>query len=170
MIYYLILPLLLLFLVIIQVSILDLFFLGWIGVEISLIVVIYAGFHLDSLRGGILSFILGFFLDCLNSAIFGLYTFLYCLIFSLSMMVQEKVYAEKPLLIALFTVCCTLLEGIVIVLLYRFYFGADILAAIPTIFIPKAIIVGLLSPFFFRLFHWFEGYVHAQDTRPAQRV
>ena len=62
------------FLVIVQITILDLFSLGWIGMEISLIVVIYAGFHLDALRGGILSLVLGFFLDCLTSAIFGLYT------------------------------------------------------------------------------------------------
>ena len=61
MIYYLLLPILLLLLVIVQITILDLFSLGWIGMEISLIVVIYAGFHLDALRGGILSLLLGFF-------------------------------------------------------------------------------------------------------------
>ena len=68
---------LLLLLVVVQTTILDFLTLGWIGMEISLIVVIYAGFHLDALRGGILSLMLGFFLDCLTSAIFGLYMFLY---------------------------------------------------------------------------------------------
>jgi rod shape-determining protein MreD len=170
MIYYLLLPLLLLFLVIIQITILDIFSLGWISIEISLIVVIYSGFHLDPLRGGILSLVLGFFLDCLTSAIFGLYTFLYILIFYLSMIVAGKVYAEKPSFIACFAGLCTLLEGVVIVLLYRFLFGADILAAIPKIFIPQAIVVGILSPLIFRLFHRFEVFLHAKDTRPAQRV
>lgn len=170
MIYYLLLPLLLLFLVIVQITILDIFFLGWISVEISLIVVIYSGFHLDALRGGILSLVLGFFLDCLTSAIFGLYMFLYVLIFYLSMIVAGKVYAEKPSLIACFAGLCTLLEGVVIVLLYRFLFGADILATIPKIFIPQAIVVGILSPLIFRLFHGFEVFLHAKDTRPAQRV
>ena len=88
MIYYLLLPLLLLILVVVQTTILDLFSLGWISIEISLIVVIYAGFHLDALRGGILSLVIGFFLDCLTSAIFGLYTFLYILIFCLAMIVS----------------------------------------------------------------------------------
>ncbi|MHB8772848.1 MAG: hypothetical protein ACYC7J_17785 [Syntrophales bacterium] len=170
MIYYLLLPALLLMLVIAQIAILDIFTLGWISMEISLIVVIYAGFHLDALRGGILSVVLGFFLDCLTSAIFGLYLFLYCLIFFLSMVVAGRVYAGNPVLIASFTALCTLLEGLVIVLLYRFLFGADILAALPGIFLPQAIVLGLLSPLVFRFFDRFEGLLHAEDTRPARRV
>jgi rod shape-determining protein MreD len=169
MIYYLLLPALLL-LVIVQIAILDILSLGWIGIEISLIVVIYAGFHLDALRGAILSLVLGFFLDCLTSAIFGLYTFLYILIFYLSLIVAGKVYGEKPVLIAFFTALCTLFEGMVIVLLYRFVLGTDILYTIPKIFIPQAVVVGLLSPFAFGLFHRFEVFLHAEDTRPARRI
>jgi rod shape-determining protein MreD len=170
MIYYLLLPVLLLLLVIVQVTILDLFSLGWIGIEISLIVIIYAGFHLDAFRGGILSLLLGFFLDCLTSAIFGLYMFLYTLIFYLSMIVGGRVYAGKPSLIASFTGICTLLEGLVIVLLYRFVFGIDILYAIPKIFVPQAVVVGLLSPFFFGLLQRFEVILHVEDRRPARRL
>jgi len=168
MIYYLLLPLLLLLLVIIQNTILDVIALRWIGMEISLIVVIYAGFHLDALRGGLLSLVLGFFLDCLTSAIFGLYIFLYIVIFYSSMIVAGKVYAEKPVFIASFTVLCTLLEGLAITLLYRLFFGTDILYAIPKVFIPQAIVLGLLSPFIFRFFRRFEVFLHARDTRPTR--
>jgi rod shape-determining protein MreD len=170
MIYYLLLPALLLLLVIVQITILDLFSLGWISIEVSLIVVIYAGFNLDDLRGGILSLLLGFFLDCLTSAIFGLYMFLYVFIFFLSTIVAERVYAGKATLIASFTGLCTLLEGMAIVLLYRFIFGVDILYVIPKIFIPQAIVVGILSPLFFGLFKRFEVFVHEEDQRPAQRL
>jgi rod shape-determining protein MreD len=170
MIYYLLLPLLLLILVIVQITILDLFSHGWVSMEISLIVVIYAGFHLDALRGGILSLLLGFFLDCLTSAIFGLYMFLYIIIFYLSMLVAGNVYAGKPALIASFTALCTLLEGLVIVLLYRFVFGTDILYAIPKIFVPQAVVMGLLSPLFFGLFQRFEVFLHVEDRRPARRI
>ena len=164
MIYYLLLPWLLLFLVIVQSTILDVLTLKWIGMEISLIVVIYAGFHLDAFRGSLLSLVLGFFLDCLTSAIFGLYTFLYIVIFYFSLVVAGKVYAEKPAFIASFTGLCTLLEGLTIVLLYRVFFGVDILYAIPKIFIPEAVVLGLLSPFFFRLLQHFEVLLHARDT------
>lgn len=170
MIYYPLLPLILFLLVVVQITILDLFTLGWISMEISLLVVIYAGFHLDALRGGILSLVLGFFMDCLTSAIFGLYLFIYCLIFFLSMIVAGRVYAGNPVMIASFTGICTILEGLVIVLLYRFLFGADILAAIPTIFLPQAALLGLLSPLVFSLFHRFEVFLNAEDTRPARRV
>ncbi len=164
MIYYLLLPWLLLLLVIVQSTILDVFTLKWISMEISLIVVIYAGFHLDAFRGSLLSLVLGFFLDCLTSAIFGLYTFLYIVIFYFSLVVSGKVYAEKPAFIASFTGLCTLLEGLTIVLLYRVFFGLDILYAIPKIFIPQAVVLGLLSPLFFRLLQHFEVLLNARDT------
>jgi rod shape-determining protein MreD len=167
---YLLLPLLLLILVIVQITILDFFPLVWIGLEISLIVVIYCGFHLDALWGGILSLVLGFYMDCLTSAIFGLYTFLYTLIFYLSMIVAGNVYAEKPFLIGVFVATCTLLEGAAIVLLYRFFSGVDIFYAIPKIFIPKALALGFLSPVFFRLFNRFEEFLYAGDARQTKRV
>jgi rod shape-determining protein MreD len=170
MIYYLLLPVLLLLLVIVQITILNLFSFGWIGMEISLIVVIYAGFHLDVLRGGILSLILGFYLDCLTGAIFGLYMFLYVLIFCLSMIVAKRVYAGRPFLIVFFTAFCTLLEGLIIFLLYRFVFGADIFYSVLKIFIPQAVVVGLLSPIVFGLFQRFGGFVHVEDRRPARRI
>jgi len=170
MIYYLLLPVLLLLLVIVQITILELFSLGLIGMELSLIVVIYAGFHLDALRGGILSLLLGFFMDCLTSGIFGLYMFLYVLIFCISMIVEGKVYARKLVLIASFTGFCMLLEGLLIVLLYRFVFGANILYAMLKIFIPQAVVLGILSPLIFGLLQRFEVFLHAENRRPAQRI
>jgi rod shape-determining protein MreD len=164
MIYYLLLPWLLLLLVIVQSTILDVFTLRWISMEISLIVVIYAGFHLNPFKGGLLSLVLGFFLDCLTSAIFGLYTFLYILIFYFSLVAAGKVYAEKPAFIASFTGLCMLLEGLAIVLLYRVFFGVDILYAILKTFIPQAVLLGLLSPLFFRLLQRFEVLLNARDT------
>jgi cell shape-determining protein MreD len=170
MIYYLLLPVLPLVLVVAQITILDLFSFGWIGMEISLIVVIYAGFHFSALRGGVLSLLIGFFLDCLTSAIFGLYMFLYVLIFCLSMIVADKVYAGRPSFIASFAALCTLLEGLLIFLLQRFVLGADNFYAVLKIFIPQAVVVGLLSPFVFGLFQRFEVFSHVEDRRPAQRI
>lgn len=170
MIRHLFLPALLLLLVIVQITILELFSIGLIGIELSLIVVIYLGFRLDAVRGGALSLLLGFFLDCLTSAIFGLYMFLYVLIFFLSNVAGGNIYAGKPAMIASFTALCTLLEGLVIVLFYRFVFGADILAAIPQIFVPQAVVAGGLSPLFFILLQRFEVFLHVEDRRPAKRI
>ena len=91
--YFLLLPLVLL-LVVFQKSVLDLFFFGRIGVELSLILVIYAGFRMDTVRGAFLSFIVGFFMDCMMGSVSGLYTLLYVCIFFVSALVSLRVYAE----------------------------------------------------------------------------
>jgi len=85
----LLLPAALLMLVIVQTTVLDLFTLGWIRVEVSLAVVVFSGFHHRLLQGALLSLLLGFFLDCLTSPIFGLYAFLYLLIFFLARIASE---------------------------------------------------------------------------------
>ncbi len=170
MTYYLFSPALLLLLVIIQVTILDLFSFGWIGMEISIIVVIYAGFHLDAFRGGILSFLLGFFMDCLTSTVFGCHLFLYMVIYGCSMIVGERVYAGKPSLIAFFTAFCTLLKGMMIILIYRFFFGSNLLHEMPTFFVPQALVLGLLSPILFNLFQRFEVLLNVEDRQPSRRI
>ena len=86
------------------------------------------------------------------------------------MIVEGKVYTGKPVLIASFTGFCMLLEGLLIVLLYRFVFGANILYAILKIFIPQAVVLGILSPLIFGLFQRFEVFLHAENRRPAQRI
>jgi hypothetical protein len=96
--------------------------------------------------------------------------FLYVLIFFISNHVGGKIYAGKPAMIASFTALCTILEGLVIVLFYRFVFGADILDAIPKIFIPQAVVVGCLSPLFFILLQRFEVFLHVEDRRSARRI
>jgi len=170
MIFSLMLPVLLLLLVIVQITVLEVFSLGRISMELSLIVVIYAGFHLNPLRGGIVSLLLGFFMDSLTSAIFGLYMFLYVFVFCISMLVGTQIYAGRPLLIACYTAFCTLLEGVVIVLIYRFVFANDILFTAMQIFIPQAIVLWILSPWVFGLLQRFEVLIHAENRRPAQRI
>jgi rod shape-determining protein MreD len=170
MTYYLFSPVLLFLLVIIQVTILDLFSFGWIEMEISIIVVIYAGFHLDVFRGAILSFLLGFFMDCLTSTVFGCHLFLYMVIYGCSMIVGERIYAGKPSLIAFFTGFCTLLKGMMIILIYRFFFGSNLLHEMPTIFVPQALVLGFLSPILFNLFQRFEVLLNVEDRQPSRRI
>ena len=170
MIHGLLLPAGLLLLIVFQVTVPGLFLPGGIGIPFSLIVVIYAGFHLGMLRGGLLSILLGFFLDCLSSAIFGLQIFVYVLIFFLARIVSGRVYVEKPTFIALFSGFCALLEGLLIVTIYRLILGIDILYEIPRTFIPQSLLVVLLSPFCFRLLDRFGVFPHAEIWKPARPI
>ncbi len=160
MIYYLSLPLFALLLLVFQTTFLNLFFMGKIGLEISLIVVIYAGFYLDEIKGGILAFILGFFLDCISGSAAGIFTFFYVGIFFISKLISFRVYAESEIFIMSFTFFCALLEGLFIILLYKIGFGLNILSDVIKTFLPQALIAGVLSPAVFTMLNLLErkGY------------
>ena len=162
-------PFLLFLLVIAQVTILDALSVGGITLELSIIVVIYAGFHLDMLRGALVALLLGFFLDCLTSTSFGLYIFIYQMVFASSLVASGRIYEEKYPLIAAFTACCVLLEGVLLLLYYRSFLNIDFLETILRTIVPQAIVVGILGPYCFRLLHRLRTFTDAQDTRsPGQ--
>jgi rod shape-determining protein MreD len=160
MIYYLFLPIFALLLLVFQTTFLNLFFMGKIGLEISLIVVIYAGFYLDEIKGGILAIILGFFLDCISGSAAGIFTFFYVGIFFISKIISFRVYAESEAFIMIFTFFCALLEGLFIVLLYKIGFGLNIFADVIKTFLPQALIAGVLRPAVFTMLNLLErkGY------------
>ncbi|MCL2669502.1 MAG: hypothetical protein FWE89_02345 [Syntrophaceae bacterium] len=163
-------PFLLLLLVIVQVTILDLFSVGGITLELTIIVVIYAGFHLDVLRGGLVALLLGFFLDCLVSTTFGIYIFVYQVVFAFSLVASGRVYGEKRSLVVIFTACCVLLEGVLLLLYYHFFLDINLFGTIARIIVPQAIAVGLLGPFCFRLMHRLRIFIDAEDTRSPGRL
>jgi len=92
MIYYLLMPVFALWLLVFQTTVLVLFVFGKIKLEISLLLVIYAGFHLDLIKGGILALVLGAFLDCMTSLIPGFHVIFYMLIFIISKSISYRVY------------------------------------------------------------------------------
>jgi len=101
MLYYLSLPFLSILLVILQSTITDVIFSGRLVFELSLIVVIYAGFRLDLIRGSILAFILGFVFDCVAGSVLGVFTFIYVVIFLCSFFASVRLATEKIYIIAL---------------------------------------------------------------------
>jgi len=157
-----------LLLVVFQTSILDLFFMGYVGVELSLVLVIYAGFRMNILQGAVLSFMLGFFLDCMMGSISGLFTFLYVVIFFISSLVSLRVYAEEMSLIMIFTFFCALFEGLMIVLFYKIIYDINMIYNIVRVFIPQALVVGVLSPLFFKLLNYIEGLLHDGNPQTAK--
>ena len=160
MIYYLLVPIFSLLLLVFQATVLDLFSLGKIRLEISLILVIYAGFYLDLVKGGVLSLTLGFFLDCVTSMIPGLFTFFYMVIFFISRNVSYRVYPEGIPFIMMFTFICAFSEGIVIFLLYKFMFDVNIFRDILNMYLPQSLVIAVIGPACFALFHRLEGLLH----------
>jgi rod shape-determining protein MreD len=160
MLYYLSLPFLSILLVILQSTITDIFFSGRLVFELSFIVVIYAGFRLDLIRGSILAFILGFVFDCVAGSMLGVFTFIYVVIFLCSFFASGRLVTEKIYIIALFSFFCAFLKELMVILFYYSAFKFDVLINICFVFLPQALIVGLFAPVFFYLMRRVEVFFY----------
>jgi rod shape-determining protein MreD len=148
----------------------DIMLFGLINVDLSLVLVIFAGFRLDIARGGILSFVIGFMRDSLSCSISGLYTLTYVVIFLFSLLASTRISSGKPTFIMIFTLICALIESTVITLLHPLLYGGDISMHALKIGIPQALIIGGLSPILFEFFYWIEGLLSGEAKRTAERT
>lgn len=170
MIYYLLLPVFSLLLLAIQVTVFDVLSFGKTGLEISLILVIYTGFYLSIIRGIALSFVLGFFLDCITGVIPGVFVLSYVLIFLISKGVSLKVYARGVVFTIGFTFACVLFEKFLIILMYRGLYGINVFYDILSISLLQAVIAGIFAPAFFALFHRLEVLFNVWEARSPDRL
>jgi rod shape-determining protein MreD len=69
MLYYFSLPIFSILLIVVQSTITDVIFANHFIFEISLVVVIYAGFHLDIIKGTMLALTLGIVQDCIAGSV-----------------------------------------------------------------------------------------------------
>ena len=168
MIHYATLPILLLLLVVIQHSVPGVLFFNSITVEISLVIVIYAAFRFDIMKGTLLTVILGFIIDCITGAISGFYTFIYFFLFSLAFLIAPRIYAESSGFIALMTFFSGLLEGLLIVIFNYLIYGTHMFYDSLRFFLPQLIVVSAISPFLFTFFDK-TGIFYGGYARSARR-
>jgi len=162
MLYYLSLPFLSILLIILQSMINDIIFSGRLVFELSLIIVVYAGFRFDLIRGSILAFILGFVFDCVAGSVLGLFAFIYVVVFLCSFFASDRLATEKIYIIALFSFFCAFLKELMMILFYYSAFKFDVLVNMYFVFLPQALIVGLFAPVFFYLMRRVEVSLYGQ--------
>ncbi len=165
MIYYVLMPIFSLLLLIFQVSFLDLLFFGKIGIEISLIVVIYAGFHLSIAKGGSLAFLMGFIFDSITGSITGFHTFFYVLVFLIARLTSRRVYSEGTFFIVLFAFAASIAEGVFLSLIYIVIYNVENFTKIMWIFVIQSIIAGFLSPAVFLLLDKVESVLYVGEPQ-----
>lgn len=168
MIYYLLLPFLSILLIVLQNTIADVMFSGRLSLEISIIVLVYAGFRLNLIKGAISAFVLGFVFDCISGSVLGLLALIYVLVFLFSFFVSTRLITEKMPFIALFTLLCVFLEEFAVVLFYNLAYGFDVLNNTPVAFLPQALIVGLLAPAFFYMMRKVEVFSYGHPAQSAE--
>lgn len=168
MIYYLLLPFLAILLIVLQNMVADIIFSGAMVLELSIIVLVYAGFRLDLIKGSISAFVLGFVFDCISGSVLGLFALTHVLVFLFSFFVSAMLMTEKMFLIALFTFFCVTVEEFIVVIFYKLFYGFDMLPNIPAAFWLQAFIVGSLSPVFFYLMRKVEVFFYDKPAQSAK--
>jgi rod shape-determining protein MreD len=151
MLYYLSLPILSILLIVLQSTITDVIFSNYFVFEMSLVVVIYAGFHLDMIKGTILAFILGFVLDCIGGSVLGLFAFIYMVVFWCSFFISDFLDTEKTHVIVFFSFFCAFLKEIILNIFYYLAFDIKLLLNGYFIIFMQALVIGLIAPLFFYL-------------------
>jgi rod shape-determining protein MreD len=149
---YILLPVVALLVVIFQMTILNVVVLYKINIEMSLALAVYAGLRMDALKGGGLIMLVGYLMDCMVGSATGFFIFLYVSTFFVSMLVSSRIYIDKAFFVGFFTAICASIEGLMIILFYRFIYEIDIYTNLWTAYIPQALLVGILSPLFFKVF------------------
>ena len=168
MIFYLLVPWFLLIMVVFQHAVLGAMFFHTIAVEISLVLVIYAGLRMEVLRGSFLVLLLGLMMDCITGAGSGFYALVYALIFLVVYLLSLQVYAESTPFLIFLTLCCGLGEGMLLLILNRMIYGTHIFFDLARYFLPQLLLVSALSPFLFKLFHRI-GWLHDGYVRSFER-
>jgi rod shape-determining protein MreD len=167
MIYYLLLPFLSIFLIVLQNTIADVIFSGRLVLEISIIVLVYAGFRVNLVKGAISAFVLGFMFDCISGSVLGLFALIYVLVFLFSFFVSTRLITERIPFIALFTLFCAFLEKFAVILFYSLVYGFE-LHNTPAVFLLQALIVGLLAPVFFYMMRRIEVFFYGKPAQSAE--
>ena len=167
MIYYLVLPFLSVLLIVLQNTIADVIFSGRLLLEISIIILVYAGFRFTLVKGAISAFVLGFMTDCISGTVIGLFTLIYILIFLFSFLVSARLITERMPFIALFSLFCAFFEKLIVVLFYNLVYGFNILYT-PAVFLLQGLIISLLAPVFFYLMRRVEVFFYGKPAQSAQ--
>ena len=168
MIFFILVPWLLMFLVVFQHAVLGAMFFHTIAVEISLVLVIYAGLRMEVRRGSFLVLILGLMMDCITGTGSGFYALVYALVFLVVYLLSLQVYAESTPFLIVLTLGCGLGEGLLLLTLNRLIYGTNVFLDLVRYFLPQLLLVSAISPFLFRSFHRI-GWLHDGYVRSFER-
>lgn len=170
MIFYVLLPILFLIMVVFQATLLDNLIFGKAGIELAMISIVYAGLRIKPLPGGLLSLLVGYFMDCVTGSLSGLHAFTYVTVFYIAKMYFFRIHADRMVFVALFCFSAILLEGLIILMFYKILYDFNILDNIVFFTLPEAIAGGVLSPFIFKIFHVVEAASGYGNAGPFERA
>lgn len=152
-------------LIVLQTTLLEIVLLHSIGLELSLLLVLYAGFRYRPGEGAVISVICGFFMDCMTGSPTGLFMLLYVLIFAAIKLVSMRMYTDNLRFIAWLVFAAALAEGALLVVFYRMGSDMDFAYHLLRYALPQAFVLALLSPLFFKGFDVVEDRLNGKTAK-----
>jgi len=122
--------------------------------DIILVLILYWGFTLPSVSGGIHALFLGYLMDLFSGNSFGLYTFTRPLLFYLAHLFKGRLYLESLPSQSLFVFVFAQFEGLLILTLLAALNPAPLGNLYPlffTFFLPQSLLTGIITPVLFLL-------------------
>jgi len=162
---YLLFPVMALVLIVLQVTLADVLFMGVIRIELTLILVIYLGFYGDLLEGTVLALILGFIFDTMTATVPFFYTLFYPLVFLAAKGASLRIYGEGIFFVMGFALCCSLAERVAGSLLYWHYSAIHPPAPGFGPVIVQSVLLASVVPLFFAVFKKCDGAAHVGTSK-----
>ncbi len=122
--------------------------------DILLALILFWGFTLPSVSGGLHSLLIGYLMDLFSGNCFGLYTFTRPLLFYLAQLFRGRFYLESFLPQFLFAFLFALFEGLLILALLSVLNPAPLRNLYPrfvTFYLPQSFFTGGITPALFLL-------------------
>lgn len=122
--------------------------------DIILVLILYWGFTLPPVSGGIHALFLGYLMDLFSGNSFGLYTFTRPLLFYLAQLFKGRLYLESLPSQSFFVFVFALFEGLLILTLLVALNPAPLGNLYPlffTFFLPQSLLTGIITPVLFFL-------------------
>jgi rod shape-determining protein MreD len=120
--------------------------------DILLVLILYWGFTLPPVTGGIHALFLGYLMDLFSGNSFGLYTFTRALLFYLAQLLKGRFYLESLISQSLFVFVFALFEGLLILTLLAALNPlplGNLYSPFFTFFLPQSFLTGLITPVLF---------------------
>jgi len=151
MFHYLLLLILSLLLIVLQSTVTDIVFSNYFVFEVSLIIIIYAGFRFEMIKGLLLAFYLGFILDLIGGSVPGVLALAYIMIFLCSFFISDLLDTGKNHVIVLFSFICVFLKETMLQTFYFLVFDIRMRPDIFSLILIQSFVVGLVAPVVFHL-------------------
>jgi rod shape-determining protein MreD len=122
--------------------------------DIILVLILYWGFTLPPVSGGIHALFLGYLMDLFSGNSFGLYTFTRPLLFYLAQLFKGRFYLESLPSQSLFVFVFALFEGLLILTFLAALNPAplgNLYSSFFTFFLPQSFLTGMITPVLFFL-------------------